>query len=74
MSGTKFKGIQTPRLGLNEASTSWSMPPGSSPSPNLNLDLAAPSRPILYWFYFLFFMKRMNLFIEGSEKIGGSPA
>uniref|UniRef100_A0A251TQN9 Ycf2 N-terminal domain-containing protein n=1 Tax=Helianthus annuus TaxID=4232 RepID=A0A251TQN9_HELAN len=29
----------------------------------------------LYWFYFLFFMKRMNLFIEGSEKIGsGSPA
>ncbi|KAJ0090242.1 hypothetical protein Patl1_13667 [Pistacia atlantica] len=29
----------------------------------------------LYWFYLLFFMKRMNLFIEGSEKNGsGSPA
>ncbi|KAL8551032.1 hypothetical protein ACS0TY_000204 [Phlomoides rotata] len=22
----------------------------------------------LYWFYLLFFMKRMNLFLEGSEK------
>nr|YP_010997014.1 hypothetical chloroplast RF2 [Plumbago zeylanica]WPJ72713.1 hypothetical chloroplast RF2 [Plumbago zeylanica] len=28
----------------------------------------------LYWFYLLFFMKRMNPFIEGSEKNGfGSP-
>ncbi|CAN1127922.1 hypothetical protein LINPERPRIM_LOCUS29908 [Linum perenne] len=23
-----------------------------------------------YWFYLLFFMKRMNLFMEGSKKMG----
>lgn len=33
------------------------------------------SKRNLYWFYLLFFMKRMNLFLEGSEKNGsGSPA
>ena len=27
----------------------------------------------IYWFYILFFMKRMNPFIEGSEKNGSGP-